>query len=145
MKFRSSTLALFAMVLLALPALAEDLTIVSSVQPPKGKPTTSTQYISATKVRVSDGTVVSAKTDSPAGTGVTGIAVCFTKGCYPGQEIVARARYLGRVKRRPLLLTLPEMPALPAGQKVELLRGGDWVSAQPAPPQPETLRREDRT
>jgi folate-binding protein YgfZ len=26
--------------------------------------------------------------------------VSFTKGCYPGQEIVARTRYLGRVKRR---------------------------------------------
>lgn len=27
-------------------------------------------------------------------------AVSFTKGCYPGQEIVARARHLGEVKRR---------------------------------------------
>ena len=27
-------------------------------------------------------------------------ALSFDKGCYPGQEIVARARYLGRVKRR---------------------------------------------
>lgn len=27
-------------------------------------------------------------------------AVSFTKGCFPGQEIVARAHYLGRVKRR---------------------------------------------
>ena len=26
--------------------------------------------------------------------------VSFTKGCYPGQEIVARTRYLGQVKRR---------------------------------------------
>ncbi len=26
--------------------------------------------------------------------------VSFTKGCYPGQEIVARSRYLGEVKRR---------------------------------------------
>ena len=26
--------------------------------------------------------------------------VSFTKGCYPGQEIVARLRYLGRVKQR---------------------------------------------
>lgn len=28
--------------------------------------------------------------------------ISFTKGCYPGQEIVARTRYLGRVKRRML-------------------------------------------
>jgi folate-binding Fe-S cluster repair protein YgfZ len=27
-------------------------------------------------------------------------AVSFTKGCYPGQEIVARAQYRGEVKRR---------------------------------------------
>jgi folate-binding protein YgfZ len=26
--------------------------------------------------------------------------VSFTKGCYPGQEIVARTHYLGRLKRR---------------------------------------------
>ena len=27
-------------------------------------------------------------------------AVSFEKGCYPGQEVIARARYLGQVKRR---------------------------------------------
>ncbi len=26
--------------------------------------------------------------------------ISFDKGCYPGQEVIARARYLGRVKRR---------------------------------------------
>ena len=26
--------------------------------------------------------------------------VSFDKGCYPGQEIVARTQYLGRIKRR---------------------------------------------
>lgn len=31
-------------------------------------------------------------------------AVNFRKGCYPGQEIVARTRYLGKVKRHPRLL-----------------------------------------
>lgn len=31
--------------------------------------------------------------------------VSFTKGCYPGQEIVARARYRGTVKRGPYLAT----------------------------------------
>lgn len=47
------TAALFA---LAAAAAAEDLTIVSRVTPPKGAPTTATQYISASKVRSSDGT-----------------------------------------------------------------------------------------
>lgn len=31
--------------------------------------------------------------------------VSFDKGCYPGQEVIARARYLGRVKRRMLLFS----------------------------------------
>jgi folate-binding protein YgfZ len=33
-------------------------------------------------------------------------AVSFTKGCYPGQEIIARARHLGEVKRRPQVLDI---------------------------------------
>lgn len=40
--------------------------------------------------------------------------VSFSKGCYPGQEVVARARYLGEVKRHLLRLTLPTgTPAAP--------------------------------
>lgn len=38
--------------------------------------------------------------------------VCFTKGCYPGQEIVARSQYLGKVKRR-LYLAHVESEASP--------------------------------
>jgi folate-binding Fe-S cluster repair protein YgfZ len=30
--------------------------------------------------------------------------VSFAKGCYPGQEIVARTRYLGKLKRNPVLV-----------------------------------------
>lgn len=41
---------------LAAGAAAEDLTVVSTVTPPQGAPTKSTQYISKTKVRTSDGT-----------------------------------------------------------------------------------------
>ncbi len=33
-------------------------------------------------------------------------AVNFRKGCYPGQEIVARTHYLGKVKRHPRLLRI---------------------------------------
>jgi folate-binding protein YgfZ len=32
--------------------------------------------------------------------------VSFNKGCYPGQEIVARTHYLGKLKRRMFLTTL---------------------------------------
>ena len=40
-------------------------------------------------------------------------ALSFTKGCYPGQEIVARTRYLGKLKRRMYRLraTAPETQA----------------------------------
>ncbi|WP_215777298.1 folate-binding protein YgfZ [Paludibacterium sp. B53371] len=34
-------------------------------------------------------------------------AISFTKGCYPGQEIIARTRYLGKIKRRMLKIRLP--------------------------------------
>lgn len=34
--------------------------------------------------------------------------VSFQKGCYPGQEIVARTHYLGKVKRRMYRVRLPE-------------------------------------
>ncbi|MBV8048038.1 MAG: folate-binding protein YgfZ [Paludibacterium sp.] len=34
-------------------------------------------------------------------------AISFTKGCYPGQEIIARTRYLGKTKRRMYRLQLP--------------------------------------
>jgi folate-binding protein YgfZ len=40
-------------------------------------------------------------------------AVSFTKGCYPGQEIVARAHHLGRVKRRAQVFRLPGPPPAP--------------------------------
>jgi folate-binding protein YgfZ len=33
--------------------------------------------------------------------------VNFKKGCYPGQEIVARSQYLGKLKRRTTLVTIP--------------------------------------
>lgn len=44
------------------------------------------------------------------------MAVSFTKGCYVGQEIVARAQHLGRIKRRMLRYVGPAGPAPAAGQ-----------------------------
>lgn len=52
--------------------------------------------------------------------------VDFKKGCYPGQEVVARSQYLGKLKRRAYLLA-SEAPAQP-GQ--EVFWSGD--AAQPA-------------
>jgi folate-binding protein YgfZ len=43
--------------------------------------------------------------------------VNFKKGCYPGQEIVARSQYLGKLKRRTALATVDNAAAL-AGDEV---------------------------
>lgn len=44
-------------------------------------------------------------------------AVSFTKGCYPGQEVIARAHHLGEIKRRPQVLDIqgagPPVATLP--------------------------------
>ena len=42
--------------------------------------------------------------------------VNFQKGCYPGQEVVARAQYRGTVKRRAFLFDVPATAE--AGQEV---------------------------
>ncbi len=40
-------------------------------------------------------------------------AISFAKGCYTGQEIVARTQHLGRIKRRTSRFRLPAGPPLP--------------------------------
>ncbi len=47
-------------------------------------------------------------------------AVSFTKGCYPGQEIVARTHYLGKVKRKPLLATIVGKAVMESGSRVQI-------------------------
>ncbi|MGM9488128.1 CAF17-like 4Fe-4S cluster assembly/insertion protein YgfZ [Ideonella sp. YS5] len=55
--------------------------------------------------------------------------VNFKKGCYPGQEVVARSQYRGTLKRRALLL------ALPAGAQAELKEGQEiFHDADPGQP-----------
>ena len=44
--------------------------------------------------------------------------VSFHKGCYPGQEIVARSQYLGEVRRRPYRARLQPGPAPDPGAPV---------------------------
>lgn len=63
--------------------------------------------------------------------------VSFRKGCYPGQEIVARTHYLGKLKRR-MFLTHSETPdAIAPGTAVYVAGGnqaiGEVVQAAPAP------------
>ena len=42
----------------------------------------------------------------------------FTKGCYPGQEIVARLRYLGKVKQRMLAASVRGVESLAPGDPI---------------------------
>jgi folate-binding protein YgfZ len=46
--------------------------------------------------------------------------VNFKKGCYPGQEIVARSQYLGKLKRRAALVTIEaaNLPPVQPGAEV---------------------------
>jgi len=53
--------------------------------------------------------------------------VNFKKGCYPGQEIVARSQYLGTIKRRALIAHLDQASDVGAGAEV-------FHSADPAQP-----------
>lgn len=45
-------------------------------------------------------------------------AIAFDKGCYPGQEIVARAHNLGTVKRRLFRYLAPDAPPPPPGTTI---------------------------
>ncbi len=55
-------------------------------------------------------------------------ALSFQKGCYPGQEVVARTRYLGKLKRQPVLLKTTSALPWSAGQTARL--SGADTSAQ---------------
>lgn len=50
-------------------------------------------------------------------------AIDFRKGCYPGQEVIARTHYLGRIKRRMFILDGEPGPPPAAGDPVH--RDGD--------------------
>lgn len=63
--------------------------------------------------------------------------VSFSKGCYPGQEVVARMHYLGKPSRRMHRLTSPATDPLPApGDRITTGDGkhaGDVLVAAPGP------------
>jgi folate-binding protein YgfZ len=52
-------------------------------------------------------------------------AVSFSKGCYPGQEIIARTRYLGKVKRTPLIMTVEGSASIDNGARIQLNYGSE--------------------
>ncbi len=57
--------------------------------------------------------------------------VSFSKGCYVGQEIVARAQHLGRLKRRTLRYVGPPDAVL---QPAQALFSGETLAAQVVDP-----------
>ena len=64
--------------------------------------------------------------------------VSFSKGCYPGQEIVARMHYLGRLKQRMYLANIEAAESPQPGDKLYSVDMGDQasgmiVSAAPSP------------
>ena len=64
--------------------------------------------------------------------------VNFDKGCYPGQEIVARTKYLGKLNRRMYLAHLDSNLSPQAGDELFTLNTGDQacgsvVNVAPAP------------
>lgn len=68
---------------------------------------------------------------------VTG-GVSFKKGCYPGQEIVARTQYLGKLKRRMQLAHIATNAAITAGDALYSQETGDQscgniVNVAPSP------------
>ncbi len=67
-------------------------------------------------------------------------AVNFKKGCYPGQEIVARTHYLGKLKRRLYKLHMENTSTPTTGTDIYNAHGdgqsiGKVILAQPAPSQ----------
>jgi folate-binding protein YgfZ len=65
-------------------------------------------------------------------------AVNFQKGCYPGQEIIARTQYLGQLKRRMVLAHVPGETSPQAGDPLfsgdpDAQASGMVVNAQAAP------------
>ena len=52
--------------------------------------------------------------------------ICFTKGCYIGQETVARSKYRGANKRRLFVLTGRGTSSPKTGDNIEMLIEGNW-------------------
>ncbi len=56
-------------------------------------------------------------------------AVNYRKGCYPGQEIVARTHYLGKVKRHPRLLCTSAVICPDPLDSVQIISDGETYKA----------------
>lgn len=59
-------------------------------------------------------------------------AISFTKGCYPGQEIVARMQYLGKLKKRAYLAHIATDEPVVPGQSLFSADFGEQATGQVA-------------
>lgn len=50
-------------------------------------------------------------------------AVSFRKGCFPGQEVIARVHYLAKLKRLPLIVEADDPRSIEVGSELALLSG----------------------
>lgn len=53
-------------------------------------------------------------------------AIDFKKGCYMGQEVVARTKYLGKNKRAGYILSAPKAHDIAVGELLEVQIGDNW-------------------
>ena len=53
-------------------------------------------------------------------------AIDFKKGCYMGQEVVARTKYLGKNKRAGYILSAPQPHDIAIGELLEVQLGDNW-------------------
>lgn len=73
--------------------------------------------------------------DLPNEAGLEAEAISFTKGCYLGQEVMARLKSMGRVRRRLLKVVASQMlaPTLPAALFQDDRKVGELRSLAPRP------------
>jgi tRNA-modifying protein YgfZ len=115
---------------------------VLDVPPPEGAAAAGAEELELLRIRARTPRVGRELDDRvlPAEAGLDERAISFTKGCYPGQEPVARLHYRGRANRglRVLELQGDELPAYDAeleldgkvvGRVTSAVRSGDGVLA----------------
>ena len=99
----------------------------ADIEPPAGIAHGTVEQLLAARIEAgwpAMGTEIEPGETIPAETGVTSTAVSFTKGCYPGQELVERMDSRGSIAPR-LLQVVDVAPGTAAGDP--LLRNGESI------------------
>lgn len=104
-----------------------------SPEPPNGVPQGSSEDLLAARIAAvwpAMGAEIVPGDTIPAETGITGVAVSFTKGCYPGQELVERMDSRAVTAPR-LLQRVPAADAAAMGARVTSELQGDTLAYVP--------------